>query len=342
MNLYFCGLDQFNCLISEGQFEGLQSIKTPVKLNGFSKVVMQLHLSVFKKIGIDSEWFISGMGIPEALKLFSEDLNISEVCFSSKGITGLSKNDNIYRYDIDFEMDSISDILACGIKIVTLPDPSLRIVQIVSNHEHVYGLDDRSCVHQIGDNIVLKWRFEGVVVVKIACGFGHFVAISDTGALYSWGSGGRGELGHTDHNHVMVNCEIPTRIDFFDDLPSVIKDIACGGWHTLALTSDGDIYSWGWNESGQLGYSVEKLSTVSGEPYPVDLGSAEDPIVNISAGARHSVALLKSGKVFSWGLNKHGQLGLGDSENRHEPVELKNNKAVEIVCGRWWTFLNTV
>jgi len=103
--------------------------------------------------------------------------------------------------------------------------------------------------------------------------------------------------------------------------------VACGGWHSLALTSDGDVYSWGWNESGQLGHSAEKLSSVTPHPFPIDLGSADDPVQAISAGSRHSVAVMKSGRVFSWGLNKFGQLGVGDLENRMEPTEVRMESA---------------
>lgn len=112
------------------------------------------------------------------------------------------------------------------------------------------------------------------------------------------GNGSRGQLGYPD---IVLRSDKPIRIEFFDDLPSTIQSIACGGWHSLALTSDGDLYTFGWNTVGQLGHSSDPLLSVVKDPYPVDLGSKENPIVAVCAGARHSVALLKNGDLYAWG-----------------------------------------
>ena len=82
---------------------------------------------------------------------------------------------------------------------------------------------------------------------KFVCGARHCVALGSDGTVYSWGYGGDGQLGHGDF-------QIQT-------MPMVIKavsgegviDISCGDKHTLALTSGGDVYSWGDGSLGQLG-----------------------------------------------------------------------------------------
>jgi hypothetical protein len=380
MEAYFCGLLDFECNLlnpthSSGkndeepsQCSQLQNhppiithqkrINEPLKLEEeYSKVESRLGLTVYRQQqDVDEDrsgtsWYIKGPGFLRNTILFESKLKVTSVCMIINKVIGLSRSDgNLYVARILMDKDK-SDALSCEVKPVRALDPAVRIVQIASTDEKVYGLDDtNNGVYEIDDDNGLllpgirKWRFpEGTNIVKLRCGFAHFVALSDTGALYSWGSGGRGELGHDEQEHVMVNCEEPKRIDFFDDLPSVVKDISCGGWHTLALTSDGDIYSWGWNESGQLGHSKEKsLSSVSGVPYPVDLGSGDDPVVQISAGSRHSVGVMKCGDVFSWGYNKHGQLGLGDFENRLEPEKVKvkgKSKCKGAICSRWSTVM---
>ena len=121
-------------------------------------------------------------------------------------------------------------------------------------------------------------------------------------------------------------------------------DIVAGGWHSLALTSDGDIYSWGWNQASQCGHSADQLTTVIRQPYPIDLGSGENPVIGIAAGARHSVAILKNGEVFSWGWNKYGQLGLGDNIDRSSPTQVKflefdSYQPSSVMCGRWGTLV---
>jgi alpha-tubulin suppressor-like RCC1 family protein len=155
------------------------------------------------------------------------------------------------------------------------------------------------------------------------------------------GNGSRGQMGTQD---IEIKCETPRRIEFFDDLPCTVIDVVTGGWHSLALTSDGDIYSWGWNQASQCGHSSDSLSTVVRLPYPVDLGSGDNPVTGIAAGARHSVALLRNGEVFSWGWNKYGQLGLGHNEDKPVPTQVTcaqfdSHKPARVVAGRWGTLV---
>lgn len=89
-------------------------------------------------------------------------------------------------------------------------------------------------------------------------------------------------------------------------LGEVVK-IACGQDHSLAVCASGHMYSWGAGEDGQLGtdpmYNSHRPSQV---PVPLAV-----PVIQVACGNSHSLALTRGGDVFSWGLNSHGQLGLG-------------------------------
>ncbi|CAG0892795.1 unnamed protein product [Cyprideis torosa] len=160
----------------------------------------------------------------------------------------------------------------------------------------------------------------GIRIKVVACGKDHFLLLTSTEAhVFSWGMGSRGQLGHGPP----LCCEAePRRIEWFDGMPGTrIVDVSCGGWHSLALTSSGDLYAWGWNESGQLGLG----GTVNVEAVPslVSFNEAghvdEEPFVFMAVcGARHSAALVKAGKededgvevqLFTWGWDRYGQLG---------------------------------
>ncbi len=80
------------------------------------------------------------------------------------------------------------------------------------------------------------------------------------------------------------------------------------GAHSLGLTRDGRVMAWGWNLVGQLGdgTTVDRIRPVEVQGLPED-----DPVVQIAAGALFSMALTESGKVFTWGQNSNGQLGIG-------------------------------
>jgi len=336
---YFCGENRF------GSFPLESVVSVPTSLSDLQNITVGVGRAVYQKKGSE-EWFIRGLGISSETPLFAKSSAISKICMTSNCVVGLSESRNIL-YSSDFTLDSNNDDLRWS-TVEVRGDPGSRITDIVTNGKIIYGIDYASSnIYEISSvigSLKLKWNFEEIQMKKFVCGFGHFILLNDTGALYSWGFGGRGELGHAEHDHAMIQCETPKRIEFFDDLPCIVKDVCCGGWHTLALTSDGDSYSWGWNESGQFGhhYLKEKVSVIGGVPYPIDLGSADDPVQQISCGARHSVAVLKSGKIFSWGLNKHGQLGNHDKKNRSEPVEINlknNNGEVKVSCGRWTTII---
>lgn len=112
-----------------------------------------------------------------------------------------------------------------------------------------------------------------------------------------------------------------------------VSQVSCGCKHSLALTQDGQVFSWGMGSRGQLGLGKRRLEACSPEP----LQSLSDlPLVQVCAGGEHSLGLTVSGAVFSWGSNSCGQLGLGDTTDRHSPTLLHHldmKKSCHISCG---------
>ena len=86
---------------------------------------------------------------------------------------------------------------------------------------------------------------------------------------------------------------------------SVTPRIAGGGEHSIALKSDGTVWTWGKNGRGQLGNGKSKDSTV-----PVQVKNLTG-IIGISGGSSHTVALNKNGVVYQWGINFSGLWGEG-------------------------------
>lgn len=84
-------------------------------------------------------------------------------------------------------------------------------------------------------------------VARVACGATFSMAISDAGALYSWGDGGCGQLG----TGRVTKRDRPEEVDVGGH---PVSDVACGWGHCIALSArDGDVYVWGFNSKGQLG-----------------------------------------------------------------------------------------
>ncbi|KAM4603972.1 putative E3 ubiquitin-protein ligase HERC3 isoform 4-T4 [Polymixia lowei] len=112
-----------------------------------------------------------------------------------------------------------------------------------------------------------------------------------------------------------------------------ISQVMCGNQHCIALSRDGQLFTWGQNSSGQLGLGKGEPSTLSPQPLKSLLGI---PLAQITAGGDHTFALSLSGAVFGWGKNSAGQLGLNDEQDRAVPCHIKflrSQKVIFISCG---------
>ncbi|XP_066276079.1 secretion-regulating guanine nucleotide exchange factor-like [Branchiostoma lanceolatum] len=91
---------------------------------------------------------------------------------------------------------------------------------------------------------------QGVRIVGVAAGLRHAVALDDTGSVWTWGAGKRGQLGRLEGDRCSTVSKQPGRVQL-DAGPSVVAVIA-GSYHSVALTASGDLYVWGRNDKGQL------------------------------------------------------------------------------------------
>ncbi|KAK2968546.1 hypothetical protein RJ640_009391 [Escallonia rubra] len=177
------------------------------------------------------------------------------------------------------------------------------------------------------------FRVPGNYVKEIACGGRHSAVITDAGALltFGWGLYGQCGQGSTDDelSPVCVSSLLGIRIEH----------VAAGLWHTVCISADGDVYAFGGNQFGQLGTGADQAETL---PRLLDAPGFESmQAQRVSCGARHSAVVTEDGKVFCWGWNKYGQLGLGDVIDRNIPTQVAVDGCVpkNIACGWWHTLL---
>eukprot|EP00210_Caulerpa_lentillifera_P008643 g8243.t1 len=137
-------------------------------------------------------------------------------------------------------------------------------------------------------------------VKSVACGSEHTVAVTET-EVYTWGSNEFGQLALEDST--LLQSNVPRSIGILRD--KMVTQVVCGKSHTLAVTSQSHVYSWGGNNHGQLGLG-DKINRST--PKVIDALWAL-PIKQLAAGDYHSCVLTRSGYLFTWGLNDHGQLG---------------------------------
>uniref|UniRef100_A0A3Q3WFA5 HECT domain-containing protein n=1 Tax=Mola mola TaxID=94237 RepID=A0A3Q3WFA5_MOLML len=165
-------------------------------------------------------------------------------------------------------------------------------------------------------------------ITLVSCGRAHSMAVNEQGQVFAWGAGERGQLGL---GTTEAAIRIPRLIKRLCD--HRISQVMCGNQHCIALSRDGQLFTWGKNSSGQLGLGKGEPSKL----FPQPLNSlAGIPLAKITAGGDHSFALSLSGAVFGWGKNKAGQLGLNDKQDRAVPCHIKflrSQKVVHISCG---------
>ncbi|OCT70081.1 probable E3 ubiquitin-protein ligase HERC4 isoform X2 [Xenopus laevis] len=166
------------------------------------------------------------------------------------------------------------------------------------------------------------------IIVAVSCGEAHTLALNDKGQVFSWGHAAHGQIGVSIAEDYI---RVPRNIKSLSDIQ--IVQVACGHHHSLALSKESNIYSWGQNQYGQLGLGSEKRK----ESAPRHIKSLSGiPFAHIAAGGGHSFALTISGAIFGWGRNKFGQLGLNDETDRSDPALLKSlrsQKIIYICCG---------
>ena len=165
----------------------------------------------------------------------------------------------------------------------------------------------------------------GVRIADVCCGTGHTLAVSEAGDVYAWGWNSKGQVGVDGSETVAV----PTMLGSL--LGMGIKGVACGAAHSLAVTSSGEVLSWGLGGSGQLGHGDLESTTA---PRRI-AGLAAEVVLGCACGFGHSIVLTKSGTVYSWGWNRDGQLGVGDCENRAAPqrVVVHGDSMQHVACG---------
>ncbi|XP_063166477.1 probable E3 ubiquitin-protein ligase HERC6 [Candoia aspera] len=171
---------------------------------------------------------------------------------------------------------------------------------------------------------------EAQTIVYISCGKEHSLAICNQGRVFSWGAGGFGQLG----TGKLEDSLIPKKINSLSRY-NVIQ-IACGHYHSIALTKDGQVFSWGQNIHGQLGLG----KGLSSQTNPCNVSSlAGIPLAQVAAGGAHSFVLSHSGIAYGWGRNSAHQLGLSQRTSKEQIFKpysigaLRNLEVTYISCG---------
>ncbi len=173
-------------------------------------------------------------------------------------------------------------------------------------------------------------------VTQVSAGGDHTCAVYDDddndGVVACWGLGINGQLEVDSLTPADSSADTPQPVALSsavnDEVLSGIVQVASGGEHSCARSENGEVYCWGQRLSGQLGVGPGHASvltpvgtTSTDAPLPVANVSGDSSggnlgmITQVVAGDNHTCALSTAGSVYCWGLNQHGQLGVGDDSS---------------------------
>jgi alpha-tubulin suppressor-like RCC1 family protein len=160
-------------------------------------------------------------------------------------------------------------------------------------------------------------------VTAIATGKRFTLAARSDGSAWAWGYNGAGQLGNgaTNDSNLPLQVKDAAGTGYLTDIIAVSGGI----YHSLALKSDGTVWAWGGDESGQLGVVTTTNSNLPNQVNGAAGTGYLTDVVAIAAGSYHSLALKSDGTVWAWGNNGYGQLGFVTStSNRNLPGQVQD------------------
>ncbi|KAH9248332.1 hypothetical protein BASA81_014006 [Batrachochytrium salamandrivorans] len=241
------------------------------------------------------------------------------------------------------------------VPIVVDPQTTSEITSIAAGHTHslfsteegkvfAFGNNSFGCLGhapfsptKADDRVAIPTPVQGVESIhQVACGHGYSAALNTRGELFTWGFHqsfvyGVGALGRQANDEQDFT---PGKVFVGGEENDIrLKAISCGAQHMMGLGLDGEVWSWGKGANGMQG-NGDSID----QPFPQPVSYFVDTNVvvkQIASGADFNLAVDVQGKVYSWGANTRGQLGLGggfsmDLENMPRMIDFFEKEGIAI------------
>jgi alpha-tubulin suppressor-like RCC1 family protein len=296
------------------------------------------------------------------------DDNLSAFGWNDSGQLGLGHNDNKNQpVRVPFFCGKHVTQIACGNQHSIVLTSDDELFAFGNNGYGQLGLshyDDNHAPQRLE-------FFRGQRVKQIACGDSHCMVLVADDLVFSFGRNNCSQLG-IGHTHKKAT---PQRVETL--CGAHVSQIACGGFHNLALTADDELFAFGRNHCGQLGltHNVDENEpqvrdsshslAYSLNSHPRNLAhSPTRPLTDlpthppmqrvatmcgknsthISCGGFHSLVLTADDQLYAFGRNNCGQLGLGQNDKQNTPqrvVQLCGRHVLQVACGGFHSLVLT-
>lgn len=255
-------------------------------------------------------------------------------------------------------------ILPQGLKMDAMPkivdyygNRNNKVVTVAAGLRHAVAITDNGLVYcwgsgrkgQLGvtgpegkplasSNVPIQASLiDGEKPIKAMGGMNFSGILTEKGTIFVWGCNKYGQCGVSPATEMTLPT--PRCLKLSDDIPTVVSIVA--GWtHAVLRTENGNLYSWGRTDLGQLGRKTDAI--------PQHIPGLITGVTNIAThccSSEHNLALTDKGQVYSWGWNEHGICGTGDETNMFFPKLipcLETETAVSVGCGAGHCFCWTM
>ena len=271
----------------------------------------------------------------------SKELFTYNAASDSHGLC-VTSNGHIYAFGSNKEGQFGSNLVADSLLPVYIPlKPLLNVKQVACGHDFSILLTEKNGIYAMGkgkatcntsnlSSFRIPTYIKNTKELEISCigaGRSHCLAASiKRKEVYSWGSNSCNQLGISAGNRSYRTSV--TRIDTLRG--HAIIQLAGGFEHSLALTVNGRVYSWGGSGIGKsvCGHGAQAVHM---QKIPKVISRLKGKkIIQIAAGWNHSLALTSYGYVYGWGGGQNGQLGQGNLEDKGSPVRIKIDDSISI------------
>lgn len=238
--------------------------------------------------------------------------------FGSNFFGELGLGDNHDEHELEkLVTDESFTMVSCGNNCTMAIDLKGCMWGCGRNNYGQLGLEHRNNKNTL-EKVPTDQRF-----VMVSCGHSFTMAIDQDGVLCACGSNIFGGLG--------FGCKQSISKHKFEKVPidEKFRMVSCGNGHIIAIDENGCLWGCGLNCSGQLGLGDSRIQSLQWEKLPTD-----EQFAVISCGGDHTIAIDQHGFLWGVGNNEHGQLGLGDYQDRKTLEKIEIDRKFATVCCR--------
>ncbi|OQS01680.1 regulator of chromosome condensation (RCC1)-like protein [Achlya hypogyna] len=231
--------------------------------------------------------------------------------------------------------------------VEALRSQRVRFLAAANGCEHLIAVTDTGLAYSWGyndrgqlghENVTTKIHVPKLIdhlrdkkITFAAVSYHHSAVVTDKGELFTFGMNDCGQLGTDSTAHQSV----PMHVKGLDG--HVVTMVSCGLYHTVVCTGLGELFTFGKNDYGQLGVGHNRQSKV-----PCLVAIPNEPVAFVTCGYYHSLVVGASGRVFAFGRNDYGQLGIGTKVHQSVPHLITLAPSVRITraaCGCYHTVI---